>query len=769
MQGELKEQEVNLKDYIRILLRGRWIILISFIVVVSSTVYFTFTAEPVYEASALVMLKNKGGVQQQIFEVASYIQKETQINNQVEILKSRTLAENVITRLHESPYRDSLRILGNYEGRKPFSLTGWIFSLLKSKKKDLSEMTFEEKFDKLVENFRERTISVTPKRDTDIIELKVQAASQFEASFIANTWMEAYQDLDIKESRGEVSQVKKFIEEKMKDMQKELTSAEDKLKEYKETHDVAELTAETQQIIEQSAEFEKLYQAAQTDLEATRMKLTSLKSHLDDKKMRSALETTLSSPVIAEMEKQLAYEISAKAALEEMAKKQGLTNVKANDIKSAQDRIDGIRKKILAMKRELLEKGGLLNPEQKYDEILINYLEAQTEIKALEARKKALSKIVSKYNRKLDALPGTSLKLARLQRDVEVKNKIYMMLVEKYEENRIAEAGEIGSVRIVDRAKPPDRPIKPKKKLNILLGIMVGLGLGIGLTFLREYMDNSLKSAEDIDAMGVPVIGSIPFISPSRSDKSSGDLNGVVAQIESRMVTHFAPKSPVSEAYRTLRPNIQYARADKPVKSFLVTSSGPGEGKSTTAANLAITFAQMGARTLLIDADMRRPVLHNIFRLPKRDGLTNLLVGKISTTEAVQKTSVKNLHLIAAGIIPPNPSELLASKSMDNVLKELNQYFDIMICDTPPVIAVTDPAVLSTKLDGVVLVVKSEETNRDAFLHSRTLLNNVNATILGVIVNGIRIEHMYGSYYHYYQQYYESDGKYKKSSRKIIV
>ncbi len=303
MEEDMRDQQVTLSDYMRVLYRGRWIIIVSFLVVVASTVYFTFTAQPVYEASALVMLKEEGKVQKQIFEITSFMKQETAINNQVEILKSRTLAEDVIHRLEKSPRADSLWILGKRRGDEKFSIKKWLFSLVGlGKNKEAEKPTFED----LARNFRENAISVVPKRDTDMIELKAKAYSPSEASFIVNTWVDAYRDLNINESRGEVSEVVKFLDEKLKDVKGELTTSEDALRKYKETHQVVELTAETEQLIKQLAEFESLYEEARTDLQANEKRLVYLKAQLSENQRALVDKATgLSSLAILELQKQM--------------------------------------------------------------------------------------------------------------------------------------------------------------------------------------------------------------------------------------------------------------------------------------------------------------------------------------------------------------------------------------------------------------------------------------------------------------------------------
>jgi len=762
LEDVIREQQITLSDYVRVLYRGRWVILISFLVVLVSTVYFTFTTQPVYEASALVMLKEESRVQQQLFEVTSFMKRETMINNQVEILKSDTLANDVIRRLQKSTYADSLWILGNKPDEGAFSL----FRSLASWLQDDDQGEEGPTIDDLIEDFR-NTISVAPKRDTDMIELKAQAHSPFEASFVANVWMEAYRDLDIRESNREVGEVRKFLEGKVEDVEVELSKSEEQLKEFKEDQKVTALTAETEQLIKQAAEFETLYQEAKTGLEANEKRLAYLHTQLGESK-KAMLTTSLSSPMIEELEKQMAILIGEKAAYEQQLKGAGFLSANDSKLKDKEQRIKGIQEKIVEEKTRMIANGATsLNPLASSTHLVTSILEIETENKSLKAKSDALWKIVQQYNDELNRLPEKSLDLARLAREAQVNNNIFMMLREKYEENRIAEAGQIGSVRIIDRAKPPRYPIKPKKKMNLLLGIIVGLGLGVGVTFVREYLDTSLKTIEDVELENFAVLGSIPFIH-SQKDHHQPDQNGDVRQIEARLVTHFAPKSPISEAYRTLRTNIQYAKADQPVRTVLVTSSGPGEGKSTSVANLAITFAQVGSKTLLVDTDLRRPVLHAIFDFPKTEGLTNVLLGKTSLQNAVHQTRTENLSLLTSGTLPPNPSELLASKKMEEFVQHVGSQYDIVLFDTPPVIAVTDAAVLSTKLDGTLLVVKSGETGRDALLRSRILLENVKSTILGVLVNGVNVDQMYGSYYYYYHYYYYGDGKHKKRRKRSI-
>ncbi|MDD9266228.1 CpsD/CapB family tyrosine-protein kinase [Paenibacillus sp. GCM10023248] len=216
------------------------------------------------------------------------------------------------------------------------------------------------------------------------------------------------------------------------------------------------------------------------------------------------------------------------------------------------------------------------------------------------------------------------------------------------------------------------------------------------------------------------------------------------------IITHQNPKSPISEAYRTLRTNIQFSSVDGEVKVLMVTSAGPGEGKSTTLTNLAVAYAQADKKVLVIDADLRKPTMHHTFQVSNRSGLTNLLTNQLTILEVVQESLIPNLYIITSGPIPPNPSEILASKKMISTLEELRMQYDIILIDAPPAIAVTDAQIISTRSDGVILVVDSEKVKRDVALKAKQNLDNVRARILGVVLNNVDRKNKDAYYYYYY-------------------
>lgn len=234
------------------------------------------------------------------------------------------------------------------------------------------------------------------------------------------------------------------------------------------------------------------------------------------------------------------------------------------------------------------------------------------------------------------------------------------------------------------------------------------------------------------------------------------------------LITYNNPKSPISEAYRVLRTNIQYASVDDPVKVIVVTSSGPGEGKSTTAANLAVTFSQMGSKVLLIDADLRKPRIHKIFGLQNQKGLTNFLAARDDYKNYIRNILLSDLNIITAGAIPPNPSELLSSKAMKQFVAQVRNDYDIVLIDAPPVGTVTDAAVISAIVDGTIIVAASGNVEEDSLVRTKELLSKVNANIIGVVLNKLD-KNSKGNYYYYYYYYYygeDSENTTRKKHRK---
>lgn len=372
-------------------------------------------------------------------------------------------------------------------------------------------------------------------------------------------------------------------------------------------------------------------------------------------------------------------------------------------------------------------------------------------LQGLSTRIESIDDKIAENRRELENFPPLEAEELRLTTAVNTASRLFEQLQSSYQMNRINEADDGGRVQLIDEAVTPTFAISPNRTRNAAYSLVFGLALGIALALLLERLDDTVRSPDELrEKMDVTVVGIIPAI-----DTADSAAAGAASPTIGRLVTHADPRSPVAEAYRSLRTNLAFARTTKPVQSIVVASPGPGDGKSTTAANLAITFAQQGQRTLLVDADMRRAVLDKTFGVARTPGLTDVIVGAATLEDAACETQVPNLFVLPSGQFPPNPSELLGSPAMRETLRAAKEQFDVVLFDSPPLLAVTDAAVLSTLVDGTILVVRTASTAREAVRRALSQLRAVHGRILGAVLNDVDVRGTgyYGGYGYYYYSY----------------
>ena len=349
----------------------------------------------------------------------------------------------------------------------------------------------------------------------------------------------------------------------------------------------------------------------------------------------------------------------------------------------------------------------------------------------------------------MGTLPDEELRLIQMSRQRRANEDIYTYLLRRFKEAELEEAVAPENVSILDPAYPPSGPINGGKQKRALMGILFGFCFGIGLALLWEVADKSIKTRNDVKRyLKLPILGIIPKVKFEDYELQDSEK---AKSISSQIVTHDYSPTPVGEAYRALRTNILFSKSLGPIRSLIVGSVSPGEGKSFTAANLAITLAQQKSKTLIIDADLRRGVLHNSFNCPKKPGLTNYLTGVVPLESVLSETYIPNLSLITCGSLIPNPSELLGSNRMRRFVEGISKRFNFIIFDTPPLSAASDAVILGSFVDAVAILIKSGKTNREYVQNKLELFQNVQAKVIGVILNcaGVEVAHEGYSYYSY--------------------
>ncbi len=371
---------------------------------------------------------------------------------------------------------------------------------------------------------------------------------------------------------------------------------------------------------------------------------------------------------------------------------------------------------------------------------------ARSYLGSLNSQAASLETGLARFDRQLATIPATEVEFARLLREQKVLEEIYTLLQTRLKEAEIQEAVEPGNVRVIDSALVPLEPVAPRPLVNMILGTVLGLLLGAGAGFVRETMDSKIRSREDVEGAtpGVSILGTIPRIVPVAANGNGRKPSRLVQTPMSngeRLVTRRDPRSPVSEAYRAMRTNITFASVDRPPQVLVVTSAMPGDGKSTSSSNLAVTLAQQGTRTLLVDADLRKGLLHEVFGCTQNPGLTNVLHAGMPLADAVRTVeaggSGVQLDFLPAGVFPPNPAELLGSSRMQKLMDELRGEYEVVIFDAPPLNLVTDGAILGRLADTTILVARAGVTDRRALQHAVMQLRQLQVPFGGIVLNDL--------------------------------
>ncbi len=572
-------------------------------------------------------------------------------------------------------------------------------------------------------------LSIKPLKDSRLALITVTDQKPQRAALIANTVADTYIEYNLDYKLEGARSAMAWLAEQESELKRELESSEMKLYQFKRDRNLLAVSLDDKQsMLSQNlvAVNSKL-----TDLHIKLLELNAKRTIIEKARTNITEEETLPEIRSNEMITSLRDSfIQLSRQYSDLSSKYGPQHPKMKSISAEMASIEQ------AYKKEI--DAVLISFEKSYDELIEN----ERSLKALMAQQQKEAIELSKLE--VDYKP--------LERSSEQNGKMYSLIANRQKEIDITGPMKTNNVRVLERAIVPGTPVRPKPVQNLLVGLLLGLGTGIGLAFVIEALDNTIKTQQDVEQLlGVPVLGLVPIIgaAPAGEAVQEGD------HLRERDLGVFLdPKSVAAECCRSIRTNILFMSPDRPLKTMVVTSPSPQEGKTTTAINLGVTMAEAGSRVLIVDTDMRRPRLHRSFAVPNQTGISTVIVGKVKLEEAIKRTDVPNLDVLPCGPVPPNPSELLHTSRFGDVLADCARLYDRIILDSPPTSAVTDPAVLGNLADGVVLVVKAGETTRDAALHARRQLATAKARLFGVVVNAIDFSNPAYGYEYYYRNYY---------------
>ncbi len=709
-QHEQDEKEISLHDILYIINRRKLWIILTFILVVGAVGVYLFFATPIFQATVSMRVDSP----QAASPLANMFGAPTggsRITTEVELIKSRVNIEEVVQRLgiYES-------YLEEFEGDEPRS------------------------FSSIVKQTGDR-ISVSTVRDTNIVRISVEDPDRMMAMNMANTLADVYNDMLRNIAMNEFQTRRKFIEQQIPNLEAELSAAEDNLRRYKEQEGIISLQEEARVLLQAVSTYDRQISPYRIQLDNS-IETASVFQDLISQRGGSypSISQVRRRDDVSELLSQLISLRLELASASAQAEGAGTADVRAS--------IAGRENRLLNLLGQVMMRSA-----QNYEDIPRDfYMElagAYTKVLVSETHISYLTSLRDGYQGKIRALPQIEQRLLELTREVNSRESLYILLLEKLEETKITEAGITGTAIIIDDAILPTSPVSPNRRLILAVGSLLGLFLGVLIAFLVETFDTSLSDEESIKRVTGPdlvVLGRIPSLMFSGSHTDE-------------LLVYRDPTSPGAEAFKLVSTNVLFSSVKAP-QVIVVTSSEMGEGKTTVAANTAAAMAQNGMKTLIIDGDMRRPRIERIFNISKLEGgvVNYLLQGKeISSLIKKPFSDMPNLHVLPVGPLPPNPTSVLTSEKYRLMIEGLRRVYDRIILDVPPILAASDGLICSRSADGLVLVVRAGTATKRGVSMAMDSIRSSQINVLGLVVNDLSSDKH--GYYHYYYYYSESSDK----------
>ena len=714
-------QGLDLTRYVHLIRRYMWPIL-GFSILVTTLAFFAAMAiTPKYQAVATLLIEEQESNVIPIQEVYGIpMGSRNYLSTQFEVLKSRELARRVVQNLNliDEPEFNPLH---------PKNLES--FSLKRVIREAFSgPVEFDENdvMDATVGTFWS-SVAIRPVMGTQLVHIVVTSESPSLARRAANRMAEGYIESQLEAKIGLTQQAAGWLTERLSELKDNLDDSEARLQAFRESNNLVDVSGVGTMVsreIDNTTSLLGQARAKRVDLESTYRQIKALPSYSYDN--LSTIPSILNNHVVASLKGQ---ETQAELSVSELGKRYGPMHPK---MIAAQSDLDAVRQSMLTQMRRVTQT------------IESEYLAARSKEQALEQSLASAKDSARDINR-------VEFTLRELEREVNTNRTLYDTFYERMSETKATGDMQSANARVVDPAVLPVAPSWPNRKMIILFAFAASLGLGVGVVVLRDYLDATVKNTDDVDRkLKAPMLGILPLVRVATKQSEEEAEKAAATAFTDETQTGFA------ESVRTLRTSITLTGLENPAQVILVTSSVPGEGKTTTACNIAEAFGQM-EKVLLIDADMRRPTMAKKLGLePGKPGLSNAVAYPDTIQDSIQTVEGLNIDVMSAGPIPPNPLELLASKKFREILESLRGQYQRIIIDSAPVHAVSDALYLSTVTGGVVYIVKADDTRDKLAAGGIERLRGSNARILGVVLNQVDVEREAkygGSYAGYYDNY----------------
>ncbi|HOD79551.1 MAG TPA: polysaccharide biosynthesis tyrosine autokinase [Syntrophorhabdus sp.] len=688
-------EEPHLMDHIHVIFKRRLVVTTVFLIIFLSVAIYTFTTTPIYRATAQLLIDKENPNVTNIKEVLDL--KASDIDyyqTQYNILKSKALVIKVIKTL-------------NLKDNKEFGPV-----------KEETEATQNNLIARYIGKLK-----IDPIRNSRLVNISFDSKDKRLAALIANTHARLYIESNLERKFSASQDATGWLSTRIKEVKERLEESEAKLQSYRKEKGVVTVDMDEKYNVDSQKlkDLNASLSTAKAERIAKENQYNEMKNLSKNPDTMETLPAVVANPLINQLKSEF---IKLSGNYYELSQKYG----------SEHPRIIRLNSELNALKDKIRQE------VQKIAQSI------ESEYRVAVARERSLQGALENQKKAVLDFNEKESEFNIVKRDVDTNRSLYESLLKRVKETNVTEGINVSNIMIVDPARVPNKPAKPKILQNLLLALVTGLACGVGLAFFFEYLDNSIKSPDDVKKhLDVPLLGILGRFEPLSNDESKKELPLLDT-----------PRSTISEAIRTVRTNILFSASDGETKVLLVTSAMAQEGKTIMSTNLSVGFAQLGKKVLLIDADMRKPRVHTVFNLEREPGLSEVLVDAKEPPLVIRDTQVANLKLITCGTIPPNPAELLISPRMDAFIQEMKKQFDIIVIDSPPITSVTDAVEISSFVDGVVVVIKTGATPRPAAQSAIHQLSEVNANIFGVVLNDVDMQkdNYYYPYYKYYSRYY---------------
>jgi capsular exopolysaccharide synthesis family protein len=713
---------IDLSRYTDSLRRRWWVVVLTAVIVVVGVGTWTLRQPKLYRSAASIVIETRmpkllTGVEEVIDVGEGGWVPEQFFQTEYEVMKSRAVARSAAEMLklgQNDAYNGLAGITDPQERAKRLA------------ELDVAELTLGR-------------YDVEPDRRSNVVRISVVDRDPQFAADLANAVVDAYRELNVDKRIEGTRDASRWLGVQHEDLKRKLEKSEAELIKFMEDNDVLN---------------------------------ASIESQLDEVKQRvGAFNSQLAEEEASSIRDVLNVE-ALKKVREDPALVDTLPEIQAAGVVNT---LKGKLVELHALETELSAKYLPDHPRMKLVREQVATVEADLKrevdavLTALERQKASRETAIDGLRRALDderrreaRLNKLALEYNRLKRERDSQSQLYDMVTSRMKEADITSALPFNNIRVLDRALPEKEAFKPNVKANLAFALGLGLLFGIAIVLLIELLDTTVKNQDDVEKHGLPFLGLLPVIEPTAGRE--GNDNPQLTHERDLFVLH-SPRSAVAECARFIRTGLLFMSPDRPLKAIVVTSPGPEEGKTTTAVSIAITMAQAGSRTLLVDTDLRKPRLHRVFNVSSDAGVSTVLVGETPLEKAIQKTEIDKLDVLVCGPPPPNPAEMLLSQHFKDLVADLGKRYDRIIFDAPPVGPVTDPAIIGALTDGVLLILKCAKTRKDATTAALKALRDAKARVLGAVLNDVDVtsKRYSGAYYAYYRKYgggyYGSDEK----------